>query len=254
MIQFIAVYVLWLREMKKFLRVKSRVLGTMAMPFFMLVFMGLGFRRVEIPGIIGNIEYIQYLVPGMIGMTVLFSSSFSGVSILMDKQFGFLKEIMVSPVSRFSIVVGRIFGGGSISIIQGVIILVFSLMLGFKIQSITGFLGAILYMSLISVSFISIGMIFVMMMKDVHGFNMIMNVIVFPIFLLSGALFPVSNLPAAIQVFSYLSPLTYGVDGMRGLLCGYQVFPHYLNISILLIVSLVAMAIAAHVFKSAPAQ
>ncbi|NLD57370.1 MAG: ABC transporter permease, partial [Methanomicrobiales archaeon] len=110
MIQLTAIYVLWLREMIKYCRAKSRIVGAVAMPVFMLVFLGLGFRRVEIPGLPGSIGYIQYLVPGILGMTILFSSAYTGMGVIMDRQYGFLKEVLVTPASRVSIVIGMIAG------------------------------------------------------------------------------------------------------------------------------------------------
>ncbi len=249
MIQLIPIYVLWLREMKKFFRMKSRIIGMLTMPFFMLVFLGLGFRRAEIPGLSGSMDYIQFLVPGMVGMTILFSSSFTGVSILMDRQFGFLKEIMVAPVSRLSIVIGRIIGGGFTSVMQGCVILLFSLFLGFQLFDIVIAPMAIIFMILISICFISLGLICASYMKDVHGFTMIMNLIVYPIFLLSGALFPISNLPEFVRVFSYGSPLTYGVDGLRGLLSGHSDLPLIVDFFVLVLVAFASVSVAAYAFK-----
>ena len=136
MIQLTAIYVLWLREMIKFVRAKSRMIGAIAMPVFMLIFLGLGFRRVEFPGLPPEISYIQFLVPGIVGMTLLFTGAFTGMSVLMDRQFGFLKEIMVTPASRISIVLGRIAGGATTSIIQALMMLFLSIFLGFALPSL----------------------------------------------------------------------------------------------------------------------
>jgi ABC-2 type transport system permease protein len=228
MIQPVAIYVLWLREMKKFVRAKSRVVGTLGMPLFLLAFLGFGFRRVEIPGIGGEVEYIQFLVPGIVGMTLLFSGTFAGISVLWDREFGFLKEIMVTPVSRISIVLGRVAGGATTSLIQGILILALSIPLGFQVPGIAELLLSVVFMILIAVTFICLGLIFASNMKDIHGFNLIMNFIVFPLFLLSGALFPVAELPGPVLYLAYADPLTYGVDGLRGLLISHgwvPVFP-----------------------------
>ncbi len=127
MINLTVTYVLWLREMKRFFRTKSRVFGTMAMPLLFLIFLGFGFGRMNVPGVSKNIDYINFLVPGIIGMSLLFTSTFAGLSVLWDREFGFLKEIMVAPVSRVSIAVGRIAGGISTSLLQGISILLVSL-------------------------------------------------------------------------------------------------------------------------------
>jgi len=249
MIQPVAIYVLWLREMKKFVRAKSRLVGAISMPVFMLVFLGLGFRRVAIPGLPESVSYLQYIVPGIIGMTLLFTGASVGMSVLMDRQFGFLKEVMVTPASRISIALGRISGGATTSIIQALMMLFISVFMGFRFPVLGDFLLSVLVMLLISVIFISISLILSSMMKDVHGFNALTNLVVFPLFLLSGALFPVSNLPVGIRIFSYLDPLTYGVDALRNLMIGYSDFPLYVNIGILLTLSCVLIGISSYSFR-----
>ena len=249
MIDGIAIYVLWLREMTRFARAKSRVIGTLGMPLFFMVFMGFGFSRAQVPNLPPGVSYIQYLVPGIIGMTLLFSSTFAGISVLWDREFGFLKEIMVAPVSRVSIVLGRIAGGATTSLIQGAAILILSIPLGFSIPGILALLGAVLFMLLISVTFISLGLVFASNMKDIHGFNMITNFVVFPLFLLSGALFPIENLPRPVQVFAYVNPLTYGVDGLRGTLLGLSVFPLPIDLGVLVLSSLLMVALGAFFFE-----
>ena len=136
MIHKAAIYVLWLREMKRFVRAKSRIIGALAFPLFFLGFLGLGFRRMAIPGLSGDVNYISFLVPGILGMSLLFSSTFGGLSVLWDREFGFLKEIMVAPVSRVSIVLGRIAGGITTAMIQGLLILAISFLIGFRLASV----------------------------------------------------------------------------------------------------------------------
>jgi ABC-2 type transport system permease protein len=245
----IAIYVLWLREMTRFMRAKSRVIGTLGMPLFFMAFLGFGFSRAQLPNLPAGVNYIQFLVPGIVGMTLLFSSTFTGISVLWDREFGFLKEIMVAPVSRVSIVLGRIAGGATTSLIQGATILLLSIPLGFAIRGILEVLAATFFMLLISIIFISLGLVFASNMKDIHGFNMITNFIVFPLFLLSGALFPVGNLPPQVQVFAYLDPLTYGVDGLRSALLGLSSFPPVLDLAILALSSLFMVALGAFFFE-----
>ena len=253
MIQFSAVYVLWMREMIKYVRAKSRVVGAIAMPAFMLIFLGLGFRRVEVPGLPGSIGYFQYLVPGIIGMTLLFTSSYSGMSVIMDRQFGFLKEVMVTPASRESIVLGMIAGGATTSIIQALLMMLLSVFIGFRLPAVHLILASMAVMFLITVIFISVGLILSSVMKDFHGFNTIINFIVFPLFLLSGALFPVANLPPVIRVFSYLDPLTYGVDALRGILIGLSEFSIAFDLSILVAVSVGMVVISSYFFRRSEA-
>lgn len=249
LINFQAIYVMWLREMKRFVRAKSRVIGILAMPLFFLAFLGIGFARASIPGIPEGINYVNFLVPGIVGMSLLFSSTFAGVSVLWDMEFGFLKEIMVAPVSRISIVLGRVAGGVTTALIQGILILVISLMLGVQISGMSGFLLAILFMILIAVTFIGLGLVFASKMKDIQGFSLIMNFIIFPLFFLSGALFPLKSLPPWLSILSYIDPLTYGVDGLRASLVGVSELPLFLNIVILLGFCIFMVFLGAYLFE-----
>ncbi|MBN1894558.1 ABC transporter permease [bacterium] len=228
-----AVYMLWLREMKRTWRAKSRMIGALVMPLFFLVFMGSGFRRATLPGMPEGVDYITFLIPGAIGMSLLFSSMFGGLQVLWDKEFGFLKEIMVTPVSRLSIVLGRMAGGSTISLLQGFMILLLSTFFGFRIHSLSGLLTAVVFMFLIAFTFIGLGLSFASRMKDMHGFQLVMNFVVFPIFFLSGALYPVQGLPVWLKPFVYLDPLTYGVDGLRAGLLGTSVHPPLLDFAVL---------------------
>lgn len=248
------IYVMWLREMKRFFRAKSRVIGSLAMPFFFLLSMGFGLRpSFSLPGMPQNADYLDFLVPGIIGMTMLFNSMFAGLSVLWDKEFGFLKEIMVAPVKRWAIVVGRIAGGVTTGLIQGSLILIISLFLGFKITDALGVLLALLFMFLIGIGFIGFGVAIASKMEDTHGFSLIMQFIVFPIFLLSGALFPITNLPDWIKPFSYIDPLTYGVDGLRASLIGFSQFSLILDLILLLIFDLAMIALGTWLFNKTEA-
>lgn len=249
MISIMAIYVLWLREMKRFMRSKSRIIGMLIRPLFFLFMMGLGFRNMPAEFIPGNIGYIQFLVPGIVGMTILFSSMFAGMSVLWDKEFGFLKEIMVAPVNRISIVIGRIAGGTTTGLIQGIIILFISLFIGFKMPGILSILLSMVFMILISVAFIGLGLVFASKMKDIQGYSMIMGFIMMPIFLISGAMFPLRDLPAWMRFLAFLNPLTYGVDGLREVLAGVSSRPISLNLLILAGFSSVMVFLGAYFFE-----
>jgi ABC-2 type transport system permease protein len=208
------IYAIWLRSMKRYLRSKSRIVGSLAMPIFFLLFLGFGLNSVvTIPGM--GQGYIGFLIPGMIAMSVLFTSVFSGIQIIWDKQFGFLKETLVAPVSRLEIMLGQTIGGASTAFVQGIFIMVLSLFLGIDIQNVLGFLLAFLFMLLIGISFTAFGIAIASKMEDMHGFQLIMNFVVFPLFGLSGALFPIDSLPAFIKPITLFDPLTYGVEGIR---------------------------------------
>ncbi|MEA1894981.1 MAG: ABC transporter permease [Euryarchaeota archaeon] len=221
------VYTIWLRYMKRYLRSKSRIVGSLGMPLFFLLVLGFGLNSiVSLPGM--GQGYIGFIIPGIISMSVLFTSVFSGIQIIWDKQFGFLKETLVAPVSRLEIMLGQTFGGATTSVIQGLIILVLSLFIGLNITSIAGFLVAFVFMLLIGLSFTAFGIAIASKMEDMHGFQLIMNFVIFPIFGLSGALFPIDGLPSWMKSLTLLDPLTYGVEGIRyGLLGTSQINPFF---------------------------
>jgi ABC-2 type transport system permease protein len=208
------IYTIWLRNMKRFLRSKSRIVGSIAMPLFFLLFLGVGLNSVvQLPGL--GESYIAFLIPGMVAMSVLFTSVFSGIQIIWDKQFGFLKETLVAPVSRLEIMSGQTLGGATTAVIQGSLILVLSMFVGFPLLNPVGFLIALAFMVLIGISFTAFGIAIASRMEDMTGFQLIMNFVVFPIFGLSGALFPISSLPTWMIPLTLLDPLTYGVEGIR---------------------------------------
>jgi ABC-2 type transport system permease protein len=248
-----AIYVLWLREIKRMSRSKSRVIGALAMPLFFLAFLGLGFRRMAVPGLAGGMQYIRFLVPGVIGMTMLFSSVFGGLSVLWDREFGFLKEIMVAPVSRVSIVLGRIAGGATSALIQGLAILAISTFGGFRLESPVDLAIGFLFMVLISAAFLGLGLIFASRMKDMQGFSVIMNLVVFPIFFLSGALYPLENLPGWIRFLSYLDPMTYGMDGLRGALIHVSSFSLGFDLIVMSGIALIMVVLGAYFFETSEA-
>ena len=228
-----AIHVMWLREMIRFVRAPSRMVGSLVMPLLFLGFLGAGLRGAAM-GVATDGDYLTYLAPGMIGMTLLMGSVFSGLHVMWDRQFGFMREILVTPVSRVSIVLGRVAGGMTIALIQGLLVGVGAVVLGADLQ-ITPVSVAIAVgtMVLITASFVSVGLVFASVLNDMHGFSLIVNFFVFPIFFLSGALFPVANLPAWVRPLCYADPLTYGVDLLRGTLAGMGTFPPLLDLAVL---------------------
>ncbi len=245
-----AIYVMWLREIKRNWRAKSRIIGTLIMPLFFLLFLGTGFRRATLPDLPAGVNYITFLIPGVTGMSLLFRSIFGGLQVLWDKEFGFLKEIMVTPVPRLSIVLGRIAGSSTVALIQSFMILFLSMFFGFRFQSLPGLLIAIVFMILISFTFIGLGLIFASRMKDMHGFQLIMNFVIFPIFFLSGALYPIQGLPKILKPFVYINPLTYGIDGLRGALVGVSTFPLVLDLSLLSLACILIVTFGSILFET----
>ncbi len=205
-----AIYSIWLREMLRFFRLKSRLIGSVGAPFFFLAFLGMGFgSSTTITGIPQGIGYVSFLTPGIIGMTLLFSATFAGISVLWDRQFGFLKEIMVAPVSRIAIVLGRTAGGVTTGILQAMIILISGMALGMIVPSLQGFVMSLVFMILIAATFIGMGLAFASQMEDMSGFSLIMNFLIFPLFFfLPGARIRTRDLVLPwLMAAAFLSPI-----------------------------------------------
>jgi ABC-2 type transport system permease protein len=197
----------------------------------------------------GEGSYLQFIAPGIIGMTILFTSTFSGMALLWDRQFGFLKETMVAPVPRLTIMVGRTVGGATVALFQGLLVFLISLLAGFRPAHVLVVPTAILVMALVALVFSAMGTIIGSSLKEMQGFQIIMNFLVMPIFFLSGALYPLNNLPAALTVLTRLDPLSYGVDALRGVLTGRMHFPLALNILALVVAASVLMVLGAWRFS-----
>jgi ABC-2 type transport system permease protein len=217
---FQAIYVLWLREMKRYLRAKSRIVGSLGMPFFFLIFLGTGFKNFRPYNAPPEVDYLNFLAPGILAIVLQLGSMFTGIAIIWDRQFGFLKEIMVAPVSRVAIVMGRTLGGMTTAIFQGGLFLAIACAAGLKVENIYSFSLTPVYMVLIACAFVNLGLAIASMMRDMQGFSLVMNFIMVPIFLLSGAMFPIDQFPVWVQAISYIDPLFYGVDGLRYCLIG----------------------------------
>jgi ABC-2 type transport system permease protein len=247
---------MWLREMKRFLRVRARVIGSLLMPLFFLAFLGLPMSfmpATQIPGLEG-IGYLNFLAPGIVGMTLLFAGTMSGASVIWDKEFGFLKEVLVAPVNRFSVILGRSLGGMTTALIQALIIVGIAIAMGVKLSSVSGFFLALVIMILTCAAFTGFGLIIATKLGNLEGFMAIMNLIVFPIFFLSGALFPVQSMPSWLRYVMYINPLTYGIDGLRGTLVGVASFPLWLDFTVLLILCLALATLGAYFFSKMEAD
>ncbi len=245
------IYTLWLREMKKFVRNKSRLVGSMAFPLLFLVVLGTGFS-----GFFqyrSGVSYAQFIGPGIIGMTLLFSSMFGGLSVLWDRQFGFLKEILVAPVSRVSIMAGKTIGTVTTSMIKGCLLLAALAIAGLVRVDLFGMLAALVFMFVISAAFVALGIAAAALMSDPHGFQLIMNFLIMPVFFLSGALFPLEGIPQWLSILTKINPLTYGIDGMRFALGGPYEFSPVLDLAILMVFSVVATLVGAFLFERMPA-
>ncbi len=249
--EFQAIYVMWLRQMKRFLRSKSRLLATVIQPLFFLCIIGLGFRGAILPGMEG--DYIQFIAPGIVAMAILFSSLYTGVSVLWDRKFGFLQEILVAPVNRFTIIFGRTLGGATTTLIQGSFVLIIALALGVSIASIPGLLLAIVFMVLIGFTSVGFGLIMASKIEDFEGFQIIITLIIMPLFLISSALFPIAtnaNLHDFIRKLSFANPLFYMVDGLRGSLTNVNNVLHPLvDLAIVVVICLIMMGLGSYLFS-----
>ena len=243
-----AIYVMWLRQMKHFIRSKSRVIAIIVQPLFFFFILGSGLKDALIPGMEGE-NYIHFLAPGIIAMAILFSSMFTGLSILWDKQYGFLQEVLVAPVSRFSIIIGRTLGGATTALIQGFFILIIALALGVQISSIAGLFLTVIFMILIAFTAVGFGLLLASKMEDNQGFGLIMNLIIMPLLFLSSAFFPVAA-NSTMKSIAFANPLFYMVDGLRGSLTGVDNVLHPLiNLVIVLGICIVMMGLGTYFFN-----
>jgi ABC-2 type transport system permease protein len=242
-----AIYILWLRELKRYVRSRVQVVVSLAQPCLYLFALGFGFGPVFRQA--GQGSYLQFVAPGIIGMTVLFSSVFSGMAMLWDRQFGFLKETLVAPVSRLQIMIGRTLGGATVASCQGILILIICLIAGFRPHSWVAIPLAFLFVMLIAIVFAALGTALGSVLKDMQGFQVIMNFLVMPIFFLSGALFPLANLGAIMSVITRIDPLTYGIDGLRGTLIQHWQFSPAINIAALVVIAIVFLSLGARLFS-----
>ncbi len=242
-----AIYILWLREVKRYLRSRAQIVASLGQPMLYLLVLGFGlgpvFKRA------GNGDYLQFVAPGVIGMTVLFSSVFSGLGLLWDRQFGFLKETLVAPVSRLQLMIGKTLGGATVAVMQGLLVMVVCIIAGFRPTHFIMLPVAIGFMVMIALLFAALGMAIGSGLQDMQGFQLIMNFLVLPIYFLSGALFPLTGLPVVLSYITKADPLAYGIDGMRNVLLGHSAFDPRLDLLILLVVGSILLVIGAQRFS-----
>ncbi len=229
------------------MRSRSRIIGSLGQPLLFLLALGYGFGPVFQKA--GQGSYIQFLVPGIIAMSILFTSIFSGIEIIWDRQFGFLKETLVAPVPRVHIMIGRTLGGATIATIQGIIVLLISFFAGFRLSNFATLPLLLFIMFLIALLFTALGTAIASWLEDMQGFQLIMNFLVMPIFFLSGALFPLQGLPPAIALITRLDPLSYGVDALRIILLGAGKFGLLQDITILGAITLVCLWAGSYLFS-----
>ena len=241
------IYVIWLRDVRKFFRDKPRMIGATVQPALYLLILGNGLSR----GFGGlnphygntNPQYLHFIYPGIVAMTLLFTSVFSAVSIVWDREVGFLKEVMVAPISRWSVALGKTLGGSTVSMFQGCLMLVFAPLIHLRLPFMT-ILALIPAMFFISFTLTSMGIVIASRMKSMQGFTLITNFIMLPMFFLSGAMFPTQNLPPWMAFLTRVDPLSYGVEILRRLTLGEGAYPFFYSINLLALFGLVMLTFA----------
>lgn len=242
-----AVYVMWLRQLKKYWRSKPRMIASLAQPLLFLIALGFGFGPIFEKAGGGN--YIDFLAPGIIAMTILFTAMFTGIEVIWDRQFGFLKETLVAPVSRFSIFIGRTLGGTTVAALQGFVVFLITLLMGFRVVNVAYLPFTFVFMFLIAMMFTAFGTAIASKLQDMQAFPLIMNFIIMPTFFLSGALFPLSGLPKGIEIAARIDPLSYGVDALRHSLTGASHFGWATDLAVMLFGCVLLVALGSYLFS-----
>lgn len=242
-----AVYVMWLRQLIRYWRTRSRIVGSLAQPVLFLVALGFGLGPMFSQA--GGGSYIQFLAPGIIGMSILFTAMFSGMEVIWDRQLGFLKETLVSPSSRFSIFLGRTLGGATVAFIQGVVLLVITFFIGFRPISLASIPLALVFMFLLAYIFTALGTALASKVSDMQAFPLIMNFIIMPVFFLSGSLYPLEAAPTAIKTIALFDPLSYQIDALRQLLTGVSHFGLMIDFGVTLACILAVTLLGIYLFN-----
>jgi ABC-2 type transport system permease protein len=239
-----AIYILCVRQLKRYIRSPARIIGSLGQPILFLVALGFGLRSMFARAGQGN--YINFLSPGIVSMAILFNAVFSGIEIIWDRQFGFLKETLVAPVSRLEIVLGRMLGGAIVAFVQGLVVFVICLIAGFRFVTSPYLPLAIFFMFMIALLFAGIGTVFGSVLQDMQGFPLIINFLIMPLFFFSGAIFAANGLPRALKILLRLNPLSYGVDGLRGALINQFAFGLTTDLAVVTILSGLLLAIGSY--------
>jgi ABC-2 type transport system permease protein len=221
------VYIIWYRDVLRYRRDRARLVSSLGQPLLFLVVFGSGLTASLGAGLtaqLGNVSYVRFLFPGIVAMAVLFTAVFSAISIVWDREFGFLREVLVAPLSRAAVVTGKALGGSTVAMFQGAILLILAPILGVSLNPLL-VLELLGLMFLTAFALTSMGILIAARLQSLEAFQMIMNFLIMPMFFLSGAFFPLRGLPAWMSVITRLDPVAYGVDPMRRLLLGADLAP-----------------------------
>ncbi len=242
------------RQIKRFASAKSRLVTSIVNPVIWIAFFGLGWSNVfNFPGartVFGGLDYLTYLASGMVAMTIMMGSFISGISVIWDKQFGFLKETLVAPTSRAEVILGRAFGDSLVTVFQGFIILAMMWFIAPQIR-LAGAIPALVYGMILSMGFTSLGITLSIKLSSSEGFQMIVNLMTMPLIFMSGVFYPIENMPEWMRAIAYVNPMTYAVDGMRSWLTGVSRFDPTLDIGLLSVLTLALLLLATRTYNKA---
>jgi ABC-2 type transport system permease protein len=249
-------YTLWLREVKRYLRDRVRIVSSFVQPLLWLVVFGAGIGAALRGGFqVAGVGYQTLIFPGIVAQTLLFTAMFMGISVIWDREFGFLKEILVAPVSRFTLFLGKMFGDSTDAMIQGVIVFGIALALGINFTW-EAFLICLPLMLLITIGLVSVGLIIASFMGSLESFGAIQSFINLPLFFLSGALFPLNqpDTPQWLKIAAQANPLSYGVDALKSVILGapyapLQLQPLWVDIAVVGAFDLVMIGIGTWAFS-----
>lgn len=241
------IYILWLRQLKRYIRKKANIIGSLGQPIIFLFAFGFGLSPIYAKA--GAGDYIQFIAPGIVGMTVLFTAMFTSIEIIWDKQFGFLKETFVAPVSRFEIFIGKTLGGATVAVIQGLLVFLITFVAGFRPEHWSLVPLAFLFLVIVAFLFSAIGCAIAARLDDMQGFPLIINFVIQPLFFLSGAIFPLVNLPVVLNFITKINPLSYGIDSLRFALSATHVFSPWLSLAVMVGCSVAAVGIGIYQFS-----
>lgn len=241
------IWIMWWRQLIRQWRAKGRLVGALGQPLLFLLAFGFGFGPVFQRAGAGS--YLQFLAPGVISMSVIFSAMFSGIELIWDRQFGFIKETLVAPVPRWQIMLGRACGGATVALGQALLVAVISLAAGFRVPSGAHVLLAIVYGGLVALMFTALGTAIASVVDDFQAFPLVMNFLVMPLFFLSGALFPLQGVPAVLAAIARANPVAYAADGVRGALTGAWHFGASLDLAVLVAMTALLLAVGTALFS-----
>jgi len=239
------IYAVWLRELKVYIREKERVISSLVSPLLWIIAFGTGLGSVVT---IEGVNYRTYIYPGILVMSVLFSSLFYGVYVIWDRKLDFLKEVLVAPLSRASIFIGKVLGGCTTVLVQTTTIMIIGYFIGLPLSPET-FAKVFLLLFILSIALVSMGLAIGANMRSPEGFMLVANFVIWPLFFFSGALFPLNNLPDWLMGVTSINPVTYGVDAVRGAVIGTQHYPLLCDIGVLLLLSLIVITVGTWSFK-----